>query len=221
MTKSAVIFDVDGVLVASGHAHAASWRALARESGVAFTDEQFRATFGQTSRDIIRSLWGPKPTDARIKQLDDEKEALYRELITGMVPLTIGAREALRALADDGLVLAVATSGPRANLDLVLGETGLAPLFAATVTGDDIEHGKPAPDCFLMAADRIGLPPARCVVVEDAPAGIRAATAAGMPTIGFVGTHLADTLRDEGAARVVQRMADITPPTVRGLVDAA
>ncbi len=141
MTKSAVIFDVDGVLVASGNVHAASWRALARKSGVTFTDDQFRATFGQTSRDILRALWGAEMTDAQIKELDDDKEAIYRDLVTGMVPLAIGTRETLHALADDGLVLAVATSGPRANLDLVLGETGLAPMFAATVTGDEVEHG--------------------------------------------------------------------------------
>jgi len=216
--KKGVIFDMDGVLVDSGPAHIASWRALAGKHGVEMSDEQFAACFGQTSRDIIRQLWGPDVSDDAVRRFDDEKEAIYRELITGNVPLAPGAREMLTGLQQDGCVLAVATSGPRENVELVLREAELAPFFAAVVTGFDVSKGKPAPDCFLLAAERAGLSPADCVVVEDAPVGIQAALAAQMKPIGFVGTHAAERLTQAGAPLTVQHLTEITPHVVAELL---
>jgi beta-phosphoglucomutase len=216
--KKGVIFDMDGVLVDSGPAHIASWRVLAGKHGVEMSDEQFAACFGQTSRDIIRQLWGRHVSEDEILRFDDEKEAAYREIIAGNVPLTAGAREMLTGLQQDGCVLAVATSGPRENVELVLREAGLAPFFAAVVTGFDIKKGKPAPDCFLLAAKRAGLSPADCVVVEDAPVGIQAALAAHMKPIGFVGTHPAERLAKAGAALTLERLSEITPVVVKDLL---
>jgi beta-phosphoglucomutase len=213
-----VIFDMDGVLVDSGPAHAESWRLLARGHGIEISDDQFKATFGQTSRDIIHTLWATPVSDEAIRRYDAEKEHIYRELITGQVPLMPGARELLSSLSQAGHVLAVATSGPAENLQLVLREGDLGRFFAATVTGFDVARGKPAPDCFLLAAERAGLQPGNCVVVEDAPAGIQAAGAAGMNPIGFVGTHPATRLREAGAATTVARLTDITPELVTDLL---
>ena len=215
-----VIFDMDGVLVDSGPPHAESWRVLARQYGLEISDEDFKAHFGKTSRDIIRTFWGPQVSDDDIRRYDQDKERIYRELITGEVPLTAGARDLLATLSRAGYVLAVATSGPPENLDLVLQEAELASFFAATVHGFDVKRGKPAPDCFLLAAERAGLKPEDCVVVEDAPAGIQAARAAGMQPIGFAGTHPADRLRAAGAAATVERLADITAELVSGLLTA-
>ncbi|MCG3125317.1 MAG: Fructose-1-phosphate phosphatase YqaB [Phycisphaerae bacterium] len=213
-----VIFDMDGVLVASGPAHRASWQLLARRHAFNVSDEDFDRTFGRTSRDIIRLLAGRTLSDAEVRTLDDEKEALYRELVRGVVPLMIGARETLEALRSAGLALAVATSGPRDNVELVLTETGIATYFSGVVHGGDIERGKPAPDCFLLAAERLRRLPARCVVVEDAPVGIEAARAAGMRVVALVGTHGEAVLRAAGADRVVERLAQITPELVAALV---
>jgi len=215
-----VIFDMDGVLVDSGPPHAESWRVLARQYGLEISEENFKAHFGKTSRDIIRTFWGPQVSDDDIRRYDQDKERIYRELITGEVPLTAGARDLLATLSRAGYVLAVATSGPPENLDLVLREAELAAFFAATVHGFDVKRGKPAPDCFLLAAERAGLKPEDCVVVEDAPAGIQAARAAGMQPIGFTGTHPADRLRAAGAAATVERLADITAELVSALLTA-
>jgi beta-phosphoglucomutase len=216
--EKGVIFDMDGVLVASGPAHAASWRALAVQHGIQISDEEFSRTFGQTSRDIIRLIWGDDVSDEDIRRYDEEKESLYRELITGNIPLADGAHQALTALRRAGYTLAVATSGPPENVELVLREANLGPFWAAVVTGFDVQRGKPAPDCFVLAAERAGLQPADCVVVEDAPVGIEAALAAGMKTVGFAGTHPAKKLRRAGASVVVERLADITPEVVAGLL---
>ncbi len=216
-----VIFDMDGVLVDSGPAHVASWRVLAGKHGVEMSDQQFAACFGQTSRDIIRQLWGQHVSNDDVRRFDDEKEAAYREIITGKVPLSPGTREMLTALQQDGCVLAVATSGPRENVELVLREAKLGPFFAAVVTGFDVNKGKPAPDCFLLAAERMGLPPENCVVVEDAPVGIQAALAANMKPIGFIGTHPAERLAKAGAALTVQRLTEITPRFVADVLSKA
>ncbi len=213
-----VIFDMDGVLVASGRAHDASWKMLAKSRGLSITSEQFAATFGKSSREIIRTLWGESIPDADVRAMDDRKEELYRELITGLVPLTVGVRETLWHLQQAGYSLAVGTSGPRANVDLVLRETGMEGFFAAIATGEDVRHGKPAPDVFLLAAERLRIEPSRCVVIEDAPVGVAAAKAAGMPVIGFVGTHPAETLRAAGVDHVATHMRDITPDVVASLL---
>lgn len=213
-----VIFDMDGVLVASGPAHRASWKLLAQRHGFRVSDADFDRTFGRTSRDIIRLLAGGQLSDDEIRRLDDEKEALYRELVRGMVPLMIGAREALDGLRSAGIALAVATSGPRENVELVLSEARLEPYFAAVVHGGDVQRGKPAPDCFLLAAERLRRPPARCVVIEDAPVGIEAAREAGMKAIGLVGTHDAAVLRAADADYVVERLTDMKSELVEALI---
>lgn len=206
---SAVIFDMDGVLVASAAAHAASWRIVARQDGIQMSADHFRETFGRPSRDIIRMTWGQELSDEQVRAIDDRKERAYRDLIRGMVPLTVGAREVLAALRAAGLRTAIATSGPRENVELMVTEKNLSAAFDAIVTGFDVQHGKPAPDCFLLAAERLGLPPRACVVVEDAPVGIEAAHAAGMPCIAYVGTHPAERLRATGAAAVITRLDEV------------
>lgn len=209
-----VIFDMDGVLVASGKAHAASWRLVARRSGIEVSDAQFKASFGQTSREIVRAWWGDGLSDAEIERIDDEKEAEYRELITGMVPLTVGVREVLAALQMAGMPLAVGTSGPAENVALVLNETGIGEYFNATVNGKEVANGKPAPDIFLLAAERIGVPSVNCVVIEDAPVGVQAAQAAGMRVIAYTGTHDAEAFDTLGPDRVIENIKQITPAFV-------
>ncbi len=219
--SAAVIFDMDGVLVDSAAAHGESWRQVARQHGIDVTDEQFRRTFGRPSRDIIRIIWGSGLSDAQIVALDEEKEAAYRQLITGRVPLMPGARQVLERLGAAGYALAVATSGPRANVELVLREAGWEQAFDAVVTGFDVQHGKPAPDCFLLAARRLDLPPNCCVVIEDAPVGITAARAADMPAIALAGTHPPEPLRAAGASVVVENLDEITPALVAKLLENA
>ncbi len=213
-----VIFDMDGVLVDSGAAHRESWRALARRHGLEISDQTFADTFGMQNRDIIRDLWGDQFRAEDVPAIDAEKEIIYRELVSGAVPVSPGAIQMLENLHQAGFVMAVGTSGPPENLELVLRETGMGRFFAATVHGHEIEHGKPAPDVFLRAAQRAGLRAGECVVVEDAPVGIQAARAAAMRAIGYVGTHPAARLIQAGAETTVQRLTEITPDLVRQLL---
>lgn len=204
----AVIFDMDGVLVDSYAPHLESWRMLAREVGVEITEAQFAETFGRTSRDIIRMLFGDGHAD-RVQAHDARKEALYRDIVRGGVPEMPGATTLLEQLAGQGIALGVGTSGPRENIDLVCDELGWNALLPVRVTGADVTHGKPDPEIFLKGASRLGVAPAGCVVIEDAPAGIEAAKRGGMKCIGLTSTHDAASLAQ--ADTIVDALSDVWP----------
>jgi beta-phosphoglucomutase len=187
--RLAVIFDMDGVLVDSYQAHFQSWRIVAAAHGRSMGREEFDATFGRTSREIIAALWPESASsDADIARLDAEKEAAFRGILAGDFPAMPGAESLLESLHAAGLVLAVGSSGPPENVDLVLDRLGKRSLFSALVHGMDVTRGKPDPQVFLLAAERLGVPPRHCAVVEDAPLGIAAAKAAGMASVGLVST---------------------------------
>lgn len=210
MADRAVIFDVDGVLVDSYGAHFASWCALAESCGMEFPESLFAATFGRTSDDIIRRVWGADVPDTRVHELDDRKEALYRELIEDRFPEMPGAAALIRGLAADGWRIALGSSGPPENVELAVRKLGIGGRLGAIVTGRDVHKGKPDPEVFLIAAERLGAPPERCLVVEDAPAGVEAARRAGMLAIGFASRgRTAEELSAAGAARVIGSLAEL------------
>ncbi len=181
-----VIFDMDGVLVDSYLPHFVSWQETASKFGLELTEEQFRGTFGQTSGSIIRQLWGEGVlTPEQMTDFDHMKEARYRELVVAELPIMPGARELVRNLHSDRIPLAIGSCAPPENVQLAASALGGSNLFSAFVTGRDVHHGKPDPQVFILAAEKLGIPPDRCVVIEDAPVGIEAATRAGMKSIGL------------------------------------
>ena len=217
--KRAVIFDMDGVLVDSYHAHLESWQRLAAEHGVDFTEQQFAATFGRTSRDILRTLFpgGGELSARQIATMDDRKEALYRRIISRDFPAMDGARELVAALHAAGFALAIGSSGPPENVRVTMDGLGMAECFGATVSGADVTHGKPHPEVFLKAAEKLGVPPARCAVVEDAPAGVEAARRAGMTPVALTGTAERDALA--AATLVVDSLRELTPRRIAEIID--
>lgn len=216
--RRAVIFDMDGVLVDSYGAHYESWRALASEHGLEMTETRFRATFGQTSREIIRRLWGAGLDDVRVAELDERKERLYREIVSRDFPVMDGAVELIDALAERGVLLAVGSSGPPANVALALDKLGRSERFSAVVHGLEVRRGKPDPEVFLCAAGKLGVEPRRCVVIEDAAHGIEAARAAGMPAVALVSTGRSEReLRAAVPDLLVHRLAELSVERLIGL----
>ena len=217
--ECAVIFDVDGVLVDSYAAHREAWRAMAAAEGLPpFDEASFRLLFGRLSKPMIEAFWGPgRYTDAQLSVLNDRREAAFREIAAAAFPAMPGARELLAALHADGFALAIGSSGPPENVDMVLDRLDVRPLFQAVVTGREVRHGKPDPEVFLTAAARLGVAPDCCVVVEDAPPGVEAANRAGMASIGMAGGDA--PARDLTAARlVVNALSELTPAIIRRLV---
>ncbi|HVP13710.1 MAG TPA: HAD family phosphatase [Phycisphaerae bacterium] len=215
MARIGVIFDMDGVLVDSYAPHLESWRKLAAELGAAISEAQFTGTFGRTSRDIIAEIFGVSDSDG-ISRLDDRKEQIYRDIIRHAVPAMPGAMEAVRRLMAAGFRIAVGSSGPPENVELVCEEMGLGPYLSAKVTGSDVQRGKPDPQVFQLSAQRMGIEPRACVVVEDAPAGVEAARRAGMRCVALAGTHPAAALQN--ADSVIESLDELTSELIMELI---
>lgn len=211
-----VIWDMDGVILDSAEQHWASWRDLAAETGATFTREDFRRTFGQRNDDIIPKYW-PARTPQAVAPLAERKEDLFRASLRASARALPGALELLRACHDAGMLQALGSSAPVANIQLVIELLGLGDLLEAAVSGEDAVNGKPAPDIFLAAARALGLAPYHCVVIEDAAHGVQAAKAAGMRCVAVTnGTPNAE-LRI--ADRVVAHLTDLTATDLSGLLD--
>lgn len=217
MSSRGVIFDVDGVLVDSYDPHFKSWQMLYRELDLDYTEEDFAADFGRTSRDILARRFGDSLTESQIADYDERKEAYYRDILRQDFPPMEGAAELIDALAQDGFRLAVGSSGPPENVELSLSGLGRQDRFAARVTGADVKRGKPDPQVFQIAAERLALSPRACLVIEDAPHGVEAALRAGMSCIAITGTAPPEHLAK--ADLIVGSLGEITPAVVHSLID--
>jgi beta-phosphoglucomutase len=216
----AVLWDVDGTLVDTAELHFQAWVALAEELRKPFTRADFAGTFGWRNPEIIPKLFGRDYTEEQVAQLGDRKEDLYRVEAAKGVALLPGVRPLLDAVIANGGRQAIGSSAPRRNIDLILELTQTAPSFAAIVAMEDTRRGKPDPEVFLLGANALGVPPNRCIVLEDAPVGIQAAKAGGMHAIGvtFIQHHSAEKLRAAGADLVVASLEELVPTHLLDLI---
>jgi len=214
----AVIFDADGVLVDSYRAHFEAWRAMGRRLGRDLSEERFAATFGMRNEDLMHLLWGDAVPEDEVAAWSAWKEATYRRLLRADFPAMDGARELIDALRAAGFRLAVGSSGPPENVAVCLEGLGRAEAFDATVDGSQVRRGKPDPEVFLRAAERLGVPPGRCAVVEDSVPGLVAARRAGMVAVGLVGTAPREALAPH-ADLVVASLRDLSPERLAALID--
>jgi len=190
-----VLWDLDGTLVDSEEFHWLSWRDIMRAEGMELSYPQFLASFGQRNDRILAAWLGPDVEPVRMQRIGDDKEAEYRRLVEthGLQPLP-GAREWLARLRDAGWKQSIASSAPRLNAETMLRVLHLTEFMDAIVAAEDVTIGKPDPQVFLTAAAKLGIPPGRCIVVEDAAAGVEGARRGGMRSIGVTknGTLAAD-----------------------------
>jgi len=181
----AVLWDMDGTLIDSEEFHWISWRETLAREGISITREQFLSTFGQRNDSILPKWLGAEATRERIDRIGNAKEELYRDLIRrkGIARLP-GVAEWVRRLHEQGWLQAVASAAPRANIDAIIEALSAKNNFQAIVSAEDVHRGKPDPEVYLLAASRLSAPPERCIVVEDAVAGVEGARRAGMRSIG-------------------------------------
>ncbi|MGD8360279.1 MAG: HAD family phosphatase [Gemmatimonadota bacterium] len=204
----AVLWDLDGTLADSREYHWRAWQEAMGAEGLTVTQEQFLASFGQRNDAILGAWLGDGAEAEQIRRIGDAKEAFYRELVRteGIAPLP-GAAEWVRTLHEEGWRQAIASSAPRLNVEVMHEALGFSGLIETLVAAEDVTEGKPDPEVFLRAAHRLEVPPDRCVVVEDAEAGIEAARRGGMYSVGVGGGTV-------GAAHVVVASLDELPPDV-------
>jgi sugar-phosphatase len=206
---SAVLFDLDGVLVESREATERVWRDWAARNGIDEA-ELVSAMHGVRSVEVVRAL---RPELDAVREAE-AIEALQAEDVEGLRTIP-GAAEALRALRQDRV--AVVTSGTRPLAEARLEAVGITPP-AVMVYAGDVARGKPDPEGYLTAAGRLGIDPAEALVVEDSPPGIEAGRAAGAATVGLTSTHAAAEL---GRADVVIGTLEELPAVLARSFDAA
>ena len=184
------IFDWDGVIADSSAQHIEAWKLVAEKEHLIFREELFRQSFGMKSEQIIPDLFQWTHDNAEVRRLDRKKEKIYRELViangTGTFP---GVREFLTMLKQHGISCIIGSSAPRANVTTALDFLGFSDFFSGIVCGEDVTLGKPDPQIFLTAAQRIGLQPRECIVFEDALVGVAAARAGGMKVVAVTATY--------------------------------
>jgi len=186
--RRALVFDLDGVLLDSEQVWNEAKEKLVRERGGRWRDEAPRTMMGMSSLEWSRYLHDelgvPLEPDAISDEVVRRLEGIYRDRL----PLIDGAAEAVERLAA-GVPLGLASSSNREIIDLFLELSGLGPCFAVTISSEEVERGKPAPDVYLEVVRRLGADPADSVAVEDSENGIRAARAAGMRVVAVPNPH--------------------------------
>lgn len=196
MSIKAFIFDMDGTLVDNCGYHVLAWREFSRKYGNELTEKQILDWMGAQGAYYIEQIMGRKLPAEEVDRLCREKEVLYRQICRPEMPA--GLREWLDLAHAQGIRLAVATGGPPENVAFILDALDLRKDFEIIVDSSMYTRSKPAPDCFLVAARRLGVEPSECRVYEDALNGIRAAKAAGMQCHVVTFTNPRETLAAAG-----------------------
>jgi beta-phosphoglucomutase family hydrolase len=210
--KRAFIFDMDGTIVDNMGFHTDSWLAFFARRGKNFdADEFFRETAGRQGREIIRAHLGADIPDDEVAVLTQEKDAVYREMYGPHRKTIAGFDELIAQAKVRGVKLAVATAAPPPNITFILDELGVRRHFDAVVGAADVAHGKPHPDVFLKAAERLGVAPEDCIVFEDAPLGVEAARRAGMRAVVLTTTLPAEAFAQfDNVIKIVRDFSELT-----------
>lgn len=216
--QCAVLFDLDGVIVDSKEAHFLAFQRFGEEAGYDFTRETFTHIFGMHNNAIFPIVFGHPLPQEEIDKMAERKETIVREMIRGHVAALPGAKALVRTLHEAGFHLAIGTSTPLANVELILGELGLREYFQAIISAENVKEGKPHPQVFLLGAQVLGIPPERCVVVEDAVAGVQAAHNGGMKALAVTTNHSREALSH--AERVVDSLEEVRPQDFLRLIEA-
>lgn len=178
----AFIFDMDGTLADNLPVHEVAWQLFLKNHGYDLPLEEVAEKVFGTESECIQRFFGPLEAD-EIQRLGHEKEELYRKMYRSSMAARPGLEAFLEKARAAGFRIALGTAGGRENVEYLIGGLGLFPFFEAIVTAEDVQKGKPDPEVFLLAAQKLGIAPADCLVFEDSDKGIEAAKRAGMAVV--------------------------------------
>jgi len=199
---------MDGVLVDTAPFHLKTWQEAFREKDVTFTEEDFRRNFGQRADAIVRNTLGQVISQNEVDAVVEEKNRNFRGAVGHSIKPMPGAVELVKSLNENGFRIALASSAPVENIRLLLEALGIYNLFQSVVSGREVLESKPSPQLFLLAAQRLGVDPENCVVIEDAIAGVAAARRAGMHCIAITSTNPRERLQE--ADLIVDTLESVT-----------
>ncbi|MGD9157467.1 MAG: HAD family phosphatase [Desulfobacteraceae bacterium] len=211
----ALIWDMDGTMVDTRHAHWLAWKQTMAAENYDLTWETFLKTFGQRNDAILRDLLSSDLPDAEVGRIGDAKEQMFRDVIKEKgVQLLPGAGQLIDQAVTHGCLQAVVSSAPRKNITTILEVIHRLNTFSVLVCAEDVSHGKPHPEGCITASRKLGVSPSKCIVLEDAPAGLEAARRAGMACVGVLSTH--DHI--DKADRIVSSLEDLSLADMETLI---
>jgi len=210
----AVIWDMDGVLVDSCSFHFSAWHRIFDKYKWIVSDETLRGTFGMTNDQVIQNFCNSPLDHETINAIGSEKDRLFREFISTEARFLPGVQTWLQEFRKNGIKQALASSGSWENINTVLDTLHARQYLDAIVSGED-SASKPAPDVFLLAAKELAASPSRCLVIEDAIAGVQAAKVAGMQCLAVTTTNPPEQLN--GADLIVRDLIDLKKQMIKKL----
>ncbi|HEY5800855.1 MAG TPA: beta-phosphoglucomutase family hydrolase [Burkholderiaceae bacterium] len=220
---AAFLFDMDGTIVDNMGYHSASWVRFFANRGRAIDEAAFfAATAGRQNQEIMREYIGAHLLDDEVHALGREKEAVYRELYQPHRRTVAGFDDLIAGAKAQGIKLGVATAAPPENITFILDGLELRTHFDAIAWASEAGRGKPHPDVFLLAAERCGVPPADCIVFEDAPLGVEAARRAGMRAVVLTTTMAADQFAEfDNVIAIVTDFTELSLPALLAQLPAS
>lgn len=214
----AVIFDMDGVIVDSNPFHKRGWKMFCEKHNIVLNETEWEEkVFGRTGSESLPIIFNTELTKEQITLYCDEINSNFRNLATEEILPLKGLKNFLDSLISNKISFAMATSAPPLNVVFVLNKTGLAGYFNHIVDDTQITKSKPDPEVFLKAAEKINMPPSKCIVIEDSFSGIQAAQSAGMKVIAVTTTHPAEKLSHTNL--VINDFDELTIPILKSLLD--
>ena len=206
----AVIFDLNGTMIDDMHYHELAWYdVFVKQLKAPLTFEEVKAHLYGRSDEIFNRIFGPEKFSIEdIESITNRKEERYREEFISHLKLINGLDTFLEKLRSNKVPLAIGTAAPVLNVDFVLDNLKLRHYFQAVIGPDDVAVSKPDPEVFLKASSRLGIPPEHCVVFEDSPKGIEAASRAGMKAIGVTSYHTSDELNNKNLLFTIEDYVD-------------
>ena len=206
-SKKTILWDMDGVIADSYSFHFAAWQETFAKRGIKFTKEAFTKLFGTRNDFIIGSIIGREFPEGDVKTMVQEKEENFRRKAIGNIKPFPGAVRLLHAIKKGNFKLGLVSSAPKENINLVLSELNLERVFDCIVFGQEVSESKPSPQIYLLAAEKLEVPPNDCVVIEDSPLGVKAAKTGGMKCLAIANTHPQQKL--EEADKVVDSLENV------------
>ena len=190
MNQAAVIFDMDGVICHTNPFHSLAFKTFFAKRNLYPTEEEFSLhMYGKSNSYILKHFLGREIVGQEFIDLEFEKESLFREIYADHVKPIERYLEFLNELKSLGIKTGVATSAPRANLDLIMGKLGFESNMESIMASENVIHHKPNPEVYLKSAENLGVNPENCIVFEDSFSGVSAGINAGMKVVGVLSSH--------------------------------
>jgi beta-phosphoglucomutase family hydrolase len=214
---AAVIWDLDGVIADTAVYHYRAWRDVFKERGVAYSLVDFMPYFGRRHDAIIKAVLGNRLTKNELDAIAEAKQRNYRRHVANHIKALPGAVALIKSLYDHGIKQAIASSAVPENIEIIIRGLGITGCFQAIAHGMEAEEGKPSPQIFLLAAEKLKVKPADCLVIEDAVAGVAAAKRAGMKCLAVTNSHPEEKLK--AADFVVDSLEKVGVVDIQKLLD--